>query len=837
MSLLNDWRQSVLESTKSPWPGPRPMKEGRYSVGELVGRDDDVTKFKRLLFDTDVVVFTGSSGVGKTSLLRVRLVPELRESGYTVVVCNVWSRRSDEIAAIVRESVDPATKADMLLRALLADSIPARARLGLADGQDLLAALNTYYRDKCVVVLDQFEELMRYQPDAFQWLLRWIEKAASQTKIRIVVSLRVEHEHQLNGREGLRLGPFSQKRYELPPIVDPEHIRQIVDGPNASDDELGVDQPVISPGARKKIVTAWTKAGLEGSPQDRGLLHLQALLLVLWTRVGGRCIETADIARHFPKLDGAALFKTALAEAVAVSVDKCIACCVSVGIPDVLAARTKHYVRAISAYLSSGGFKVDLARENLAQLVVFRDSLHDLSSGSRQDTEPARKELATLVDESMADEPTSDGVETVDWITVQRQQLLVRTDEVPELDKSPDPDDLSAGVLLGRSPVESLLEEYRSFYFAVEWLRICELIRITTPEADKTMVSLIHDLFGDGLIRWSSAAIGNHSGVTVEDAVNQFSALRGVRISWKNETDTKRLSESPLLVNLRWKYCDVAADFKDLTFVNCDFQGTVFRDCTFEGVHFANCTLDDVEFIDCTVAGSPTLMPSSADFPREERSRLGTQPSFLLMPHTVTESDSLRAVLKSLSWYAEPRKELTTKSALYSFTAGLAARPSSRFDKERGLSFEAHSGGLTMLGGRLSSLKVRNCDFGSDGWMSLRQVAGTSVEFAEQTHLRLETFDTAIRGLTITRPVTPVNRRTMTLSGWSCECQRLSTPGSASASLEQRYSTTAWCLKCSMPPTSQVLTDNAHPGSRSLFRTAAISGSSTLSRRHRTSTS
>jgi hypothetical protein len=260
-------------------------------------------------------------------------------------------------------------------------------------------------------------------------------------------------------------------------------------------------------------------------------------------------------------------------------------------------------------------------------------------------------------------------------------------------------------------------------------------------------------LFGDGLIRWSSAAIENHSGVTAEDAVNQFSALRGVRMSWKNGTDTKRVRESPLLVNLRWKYCDVAADFKNLTFVNCDFQGTVFRDCTFEGVQFVNCTLDDVEFIDCTVAGSPTLMPSSADFPREERSRLGTQPSFLLMPHTVTESDSLRTVLKSLSWYAEPRKELTPKSALYSFTAGLAARPSSRFDKERGLSFETHSGGLTMLGGRLSSLKVRNCRFGSDGWMSLRQVAGTSVEFAEQTHLRLETFDTAIRGLTITRPV------------------------------------------------------------------------------------
>ena len=219
MSLLSAWRYSVINATKSPWPGPRPMKEDRYTDRELVGREDDVTRFKRLLFDTDVLVFTGSSGVGKTSLLQVGLVPELRKAGYTVTICNKWARRSDEIAAIARDGGDPAAQADRLLRALLADAIPVRARLAIGDGGDLLAALDTYYRDRCVVVLDQFEELIRYQPDAFQWLLRWIEKAASETKIRVVVSLRVEYEHQLNGVSGLRLGPFSQKRYELAPIV------------------------------------------------------------------------------------------------------------------------------------------------------------------------------------------------------------------------------------------------------------------------------------------------------------------------------------------------------------------------------------------------------------------------------------------------------------------------------------------------------------------------------------------------------------------------------------------------------------------------------------------
>ncbi|WP_156354342.1 nSTAND1 domain-containing NTPase [Gordonia sp. HS-NH1] len=741
MSLLNEWRESVLDATKSPWPGPRPMKEDRYAARQLIGRDTDIKKFKRLLFDTDVVVFTGASGVGKTSMLQVGLVPDLRESGYTVIVCNKWSRRSDEIAAITGDHSDHTAKADQLLQALLSARIPVRARLGLSDGESLLSALDTYYRDKCVVVLDQFEELMRYQPDAFQWLLRWIENAASLTKIRIVVSLRVEHEHQLNGSSGLRLGPFSQKRYELPPITKPEHVREIVESPNSSRAEaLGdLSLPVISASASKRIESAWTKAGEEGAPQDRGLLHLQALLFALWMRGGGRCIEASDVTKHFPKLNGAALFKAALAEAVEVSVDKCSEACISTGIPDVLAARAKHYVRAMSVHLSSGGFKVDHSREDLAQLVVFRESLHELSAEARNLGEQARHRLATLVDESMAESSIAPLTLNNDWVAIQRESLLGAEVELPA-----DLGDLTAGVLLGRSPVESLLEEYRAFYFAIEWLRLCELIRITTPEENKTMVSLIHDLFGAGLIQWSSTQGGAFGGLTAENATHQFSVLRGVRMSWKNLRD-KSFLEGRLLVNQRWKYCDVSGDFRGVTFANCDFQGTVFRDCTFDGVQFVNCTLDDVELLDCTVHGAPIPTPASDDIPADIRAKLGAEPSFF-----IGEADT--PAVGSLLWYAEPRLPGGTPHRIYSMP-GVAAVASAESTSMSELPFEPQPGGLTMFGGRLSSLKIRNCNFARKGQISLRHAAGTSVELAEQKQVRLSMFDVALRGLTITRPV------------------------------------------------------------------------------------
>ncbi|KQZ88509.1 hypothetical protein ASD62_03425 [Phycicoccus sp. Root563] len=720
------------------------MQEGRHAATELIGRDDDILRFKRLLFDTDVLVFTGASGVGKTSMLQVGLVPGLRESGYTVVLCNQWSRRSSEIAEIVEmttSQLDPADKADRLLQALLTEKLPVRARLGLTEGGDLLSTLDRSYGDKCVVVLDQFEELMRYRPDAFQWVLRWIEKAAV-TDVRVVISLRVEYEHQLGGHAGLRLGPFSQKRFELAPITSPEHVARIIEGPHvrttASDDVVRGD---ITLGASRRIVDAWVAAGVDGMPQDRGLLHLQALLFVLWRRVEGRRIEASDLTRYFRHQEGAALFHTALAEAVAVSVDLCSQTCASAGIPDVLTARTKHYVRAISAHLSSGGFKVDHSREDLGRLVVRRDGTQDLPDQFRSTAERARLALATRVDESIVGGSPTRGddqkdTDNRDWLAVERHGLM------GGVESARDEHELTAGVLLGRSPIESHVEEYRAFHFAIEWLRMSQLVRITTPEQGKTMVSLVHDLFGAGLIQWSAAVGDTSGGLTAEEAVHQFSALRGVRMSWQNRVDETFLN-GRLLVNQRWKFCEVSADLRDVTFVNCDLQGTVFRRCTFNGVQFVNCILDDVEMLDCTVVGSPSPTPSSTDIPPEDRDRLGSRPSFL-----VDDAD----VVQALRWYAEPRQDVSADLRILSEPEVAAVVTDSKGSPSE-LPFERQPGGLTMFGGRLSSLKIRSCTFVRSGQISLRHVAGTSVEFAEQTHARLSMFDAALRGLTITRPV------------------------------------------------------------------------------------
>jgi hypothetical protein len=63
MNRLSAWRKQVALRTDSPWPGPRPMRAGRDSRSALVGRSGDSKNFARLVYDSDVVVFTGASGL------------------------------------------------------------------------------------------------------------------------------------------------------------------------------------------------------------------------------------------------------------------------------------------------------------------------------------------------------------------------------------------------------------------------------------------------------------------------------------------------------------------------------------------------------------------------------------------------------------------------------------------------------------------------------------------------------------------------------------------------------------------------------------------------------
>jgi Pentapeptide repeats (9 copies) len=745
VNLLADWRAAVEARTWSPWPGPRPMREGRDESSDLIGRDRDSRELTRLVYDTDVVIFTGASAVGKTSMLQLALVPTLQEAGYTVLLCDNWNGTADA------GGVD-----QLLLR-------QARKRTDLADllaytedGVPLMDALDELYPDRSVIVLDQFEELIRYQRVEYQKVLRWIEAAAARTRVRIVVSLRVEYVHELRGYGGLNVGPFQQVNYELKPITDGELIKEIIESGVGDSNALA---PTIAAEAVSALLQEWDATKGEAS-SGRSLLHLQALLFVLWRQKSGDRIETIDLERlrggvlsrrrsARGRADDAdaksGLLVHALPLAVQVSLDACNAACRPeakqgwVGVDPVLAHRARDLVRSLSAHLSSGGYKVDQQREELTLRAILGEGTSRLAHYIAA-VERARRTLAAMVDASNPpSRPVPDAPPVPDWLCASRAELF----EEPPPPMAPwdrlDEGEVTGGPLLDLRPEDSLLEEYRAAYFALEWLRACELVRVSTAQDGKSMVTLVHDLFGDGLIEWSEAT---HD---ASAPVYQFTALHGVEIAGAAPASRATLSH-PVLVNLRWRSCEVSAELNQVTFVNCDFRGTTFVDCVFEGVSFVNCMLDDAEFLRCTIVKACGPLPPAPEEP--ERPSL---PSYFV-------ADVPPMLLRSLQWYREPRRIATDGGlGIYSPTAGLAAYVAPRSLVKGAREFAAETGGLSMFGGRVSSLKVRECMFGRDGRMALRYVAGTSVEFADQEGARLDVEGAALRGLTFTRPVRNVN--------------------------------------------------------------------------------
>jgi hypothetical protein len=187
--------------------------------------------------------------------------------------------------------------------------------------------------------------------------------------------------------------------------------------------------------------------------------------------------------------------------------EHCREACEPAGVDWTLAARARELVTDMTGHLSSGGYKISLDRDELADRLIRTSKVPE---SDRHAERQARATLAQYVDDAASGSlETADGTisfepldvpDELDWLAVRRSVLLgggiVRAGQWPwELDE----EDTTGGALLGLRPVESVIEELRSMHFALEWLRMCELVRVTSTEPGKVMVSLNHDRFAAGL--------------------------------------------------------------------------------------------------------------------------------------------------------------------------------------------------------------------------------------------------------------------------------------------------------------------------------------------------
>jgi energy-coupling factor transporter ATP-binding protein EcfA2 len=196
-----------INRTANPFPGLRPFESAETHL--FFGRDGQSEELLRRLKRTRFLAVVGTSGSGKSSLVRAGLLPAL-QGGLMAGAGSDWRIAimrpgSDPVGNLARAlaspmvlgSVDGDQSADM--QAILAETTLRRSSLGLVElvsrartkvdegGQPLF-----HDYENLLVVVDQFEELFRFK--------QLIEEENSQEDAAAFVKLLLEAVRQPEGK-------------------------------------------------------------------------------------------------------------------------------------------------------------------------------------------------------------------------------------------------------------------------------------------------------------------------------------------------------------------------------------------------------------------------------------------------------------------------------------------------------------------------------------------------------------------------------------------------------------------------------------------------------------
>lgn len=772
-STLQRWREAFHDLDGCPWPGPKPLTTSDSAV-LLRGRDGDRQTFKRQLDRNRILFLSGSSGVGKTSLLLCGLVPTLRQAGRTVAMCRDWAGSATATSA--RDYLGDRVRASLEQEEGVTD-LPAGARA--------VSEMAKRFGEHGIIILDQFEELIRDAPRFTDEIFQAIGTINQKSPLKIVISLRSEYLHELRPLEKLVAG-YSMDHMYLD-TIDPAFALDVITAPLDRVPDA-IDAGLDGRGGVAHRVSDWwrraTTDSIGAGRSEVGLLHLQALLYVLHDLASGATV-TDDVLDDFVtraggEVQGSAdrLFHVALQRSVEVKLRRCreAAGADHVDLDPFLVEGAVSALMLMSRHLSSGGYKLVRSAQGLMRSahpsaeMLLGALAHSRAAGTEVDGPLAEGQYAALFDVMLSSVLGSDADEgqgvignsgppghPYDLLDATRAELASRADALAtgeaDVETGPgssglgwterlhvdgeiqlvDPGNTSAGPMTGMSPASVLMEEMRQFVFAIDWLRTASLARVSSPGKDKAMIALVHDRFGSALEEWSNRPLSE-----LLAPIYAISAVRARDLVWPVAADGSPLqvefgSEGPAkLANLRWTGCFLKASFRDVTFVNCDFRGSFFGGCRFEGVAFVNCLLDGVMFSDCTVIGAPPPQALAEDGVYTRRYRV---PGSQVAARGIATYDT-----------SQPFAE-----EVISDLPGRPAALTAEVDATTGVVPLRLGGGLVLWGGRLSSLSMRSMRFEADGTVALWETAGSGLDVVNHAFPgRFEVVGSAVRHLTFT---------------------------------------------------------------------------------------
>jgi hypothetical protein len=777
------WRDKLREAEDAcPWPGPRPLRqEDGYQM--LAGRDLDREQFGHVVQNQRLILLGGESGVGKSSLLDAGLVPDLKSAGYTAIVCRNWG-------------ADVETDDEVFLAHAVHSALHPKLQAEFAEDTSIFENLNTEFGDTLVIIFDQFEELLRYNRDRKANISQILLRIHQRYAIRMVLSFRSEYLHELKEIEA-GAASWDLAKYLLNPVEEKYAPRVIA----TTRDQ---DTTAIAPNVAAELAERWKAGradanGASGAVNRIGMLHLQAMLYALHDRARGGTIDEHTFAsmREDASREGssdAVLFAFGLQEAVSVKLRRCEVAASELGLDAYLVRGASTVLSRTAPHLSSGGYKLVHEAGDLAKLVlddeidicvdILDDGIERFEGDAKNDhDEPVSRMLLAIADDALRDvddELSADESDGVDGTPIRRtdvgaalKESRSRLAEKADIGRQDDelswsalldrsqgansPNNPAAGPLRGLSPAAVLIEELRRFAWALVWLKESNLVRITR-HGPHSMVSLIHDGFGDALIEWEQYFKERDRAW----ALYALTAPEGDShewhdgVAWNTQAGEPATIENELcgtpdkpkvIANLCLKgNIILSARFANTVFVNCDFRQIKFQECSFEGVTFINCQLDGALLSDCTIIGQPA---PGKDEPDDEgyENFVPDAPLF-----NIPGAESLARTFRQYRQDG-PTDESYLVSQEASQPAVAVDEPIS--ESSYWLDWAPAEGGLVVYGSRISALTIRGSKFQADSVISFRGVTGSGLDLAELADANFEFHRCLLRHVAFTSATKP----------------------------------------------------------------------------------
>jgi hypothetical protein len=247
---------------RAPFLGLRFFDEGDAQL--FCGRDQQVDDLLQKLAQARFVTVIGTSGCGKSSLVRAGLIPAVRNIGnWRIATLRPGGNPIGELAAALERTFS-ATGLDVTLRRGRLGLVEAVQQCQLAPGENLL------------VIVDQFEELFRFHretglPDEAAAFVKLIIEATAQRAAGVCVMITMRSDFLGNCSQFSDLPERINDGLYLVPRMRRDQLEQAITGP------LRVSADPIAPRLIQRLLND------VGDDPDQ-LPVLQHVLLRTWTR-------------------------------------------------------------------------------------------------------------------------------------------------------------------------------------------------------------------------------------------------------------------------------------------------------------------------------------------------------------------------------------------------------------------------------------------------------------------------------------------------------------------------------------------------------------------------